>query len=82
MAGYAQERDEAIAETFAITRAIGALPEPNRFLELEMQLARALDREAQQLGPLTDLRGLNGRRGNTREGNWNEGNNASDASVP
>ena len=50
MAGYAQERAEAIAETFAITRAIGELPEPNRFLELEKQLARALDREAQQLG--------------------------------
>ncbi|HET9420638.1 MAG TPA: NAD(P)/FAD-dependent oxidoreductase [Nocardioides sp.] len=54
MAGYARERDEAIAETFAITRAIGELPEPSRFLELEMQLARALDREAQQLShPLT-----------------------------
>ena len=50
MAGYAHERAEAIAETFAITRAIGALPEPTRFLELEKQLARALDREAQQLG--------------------------------
>ncbi len=49
MAGYAQERDDAIAETFAITRALGALPEPTRFLELEMQLARVLDREAQQL---------------------------------
>jgi len=50
MAGYAQERDAAIAETFAITRELGALPEPTRFLDLEMQLARALDREAQQLG--------------------------------
>jgi flavin-dependent dehydrogenase len=50
MADYARERAEAIAETFAITRAIGELPEPTRFLELEKQLARALDREAQQLG--------------------------------
>jgi flavin-dependent dehydrogenase len=50
MAGYARERDAAIAETFAITRQLGALPEPTRFLDLEMQLARALDREAQQLG--------------------------------
>ena len=50
MAGYARDRAEAIEETFAITRAIGELPEPTRFLELEKQFARALDREAQQLG--------------------------------
>jgi flavin-dependent dehydrogenase len=54
MSGYARERDAAIAETFAITRELGTLPEPTRFLDLEMQLARALDQEAQRLwAPLT-----------------------------
>lgn len=54
MSKYARERDAAIAETFAITRELGSLPEPTRFLDLEMQLARALDREAQHLwAPLT-----------------------------
>jgi len=49
MARYEIERDAAIEETFALTRAIGAFPPPAEFRDLQIRLARALDVEAQAL---------------------------------
>ncbi|RYP85362.1 NAD(P)/FAD-dependent oxidoreductase [Nocardioides guangzhouensis] len=46
---YAAARDAALAETFDLTRALARFPHPARFVELQMQLARALDREATAL---------------------------------
>ena len=45
-AAYQAERDAATDEIFALTRAIGAFPDPETFLELQGRLATALDREA------------------------------------
>jgi 2-polyprenyl-6-methoxyphenol hydroxylase-like FAD-dependent oxidoreductase len=49
MATYGRERDAALAETFRITRALGAFPPAARFVELQAELGRALDVEAQAL---------------------------------
>jgi hypothetical protein len=49
MAGYERRRDDAIEETFALTRALGAFPPPEEFLDLQVRLSRALDAEAQAL---------------------------------
>lgn len=49
MARYEQERDTAIAETFALTRALGAFPPEAEFVALQTRLSRALDAEAQAL---------------------------------
>jgi 2-polyprenyl-6-methoxyphenol hydroxylase-like FAD-dependent oxidoreductase len=49
LTAYGDERDAAIAETFRITRALGAFPPAARFVELQAQLGRALDAEAQYL---------------------------------
>jgi len=49
MAGYESQRDAAIAEIFALTRALGAFPPPAEFLDLQARLSRALDTEAQAL---------------------------------
>ena len=46
---YERTRDEALAETFALTRELTRFPDPTRFVELQVELAEALDREAQQL---------------------------------
>ena len=46
---YQSERDAATDEIFALTRAIGAFPDTETFLELQGRLAKALDREAQAL---------------------------------
>ena len=46
---YAAARDAALAETFALTRELTRFPRPARFVELQMELARALDREASAL---------------------------------
>jgi 2-polyprenyl-6-methoxyphenol hydroxylase-like FAD-dependent oxidoreductase len=46
---YQAERDTATDEIFALTRAIGAFPDPETFQELQGRLARALDQEAQAL---------------------------------
>jgi flavin-dependent dehydrogenase len=54
---YRAERDAASDETFALTRAIGAFPDPDTFLELQGRLARALDREAQALASRPVLAG-------------------------
>jgi 2-polyprenyl-6-methoxyphenol hydroxylase-like FAD-dependent oxidoreductase len=49
MARYEGQRDAAIAETFALTRALGAFPPAAEFLQLQYRLSRALDAEAQAL---------------------------------
>ena len=43
------ERDRALAETFRLTRALGAFPPTDGFVELQGELGRALDTEAQEL---------------------------------
>lgn len=49
MAGYERQRDHALAPTFALTRALGAFPPADRFLDLQSRLSRALDAEATAL---------------------------------
>lgn len=49
MTAYERQRDEAIRDTFRITRALAAFPPPERFAELQTELSRALDLEARQL---------------------------------
>jgi 2-polyprenyl-6-methoxyphenol hydroxylase-like FAD-dependent oxidoreductase len=49
MTAYEQQRDDAIRDTFRITRALAAFPPPERFAELQSELSRALDAEARQL---------------------------------
>jgi flavin-dependent dehydrogenase len=49
MTGYQDGRDAAIRETFDLTRALTSFPSPDRFVELQMQLAEALEREAELL---------------------------------
>jgi hypothetical protein len=49
MAGFERRRNAALAETFALTRALGAFPPPAEFLGLQVRLSRALDAEAQAL---------------------------------
>jgi 2-polyprenyl-6-methoxyphenol hydroxylase-like FAD-dependent oxidoreductase len=49
LAAYRTQRDAALRETWALTRAIAAFPPPGRFLELQKQLSEALEREAEQL---------------------------------
>jgi hypothetical protein len=49
MNDYERERDDAIRNTFRITRALAAFPPPQRFAELQGELSRALDVEARQL---------------------------------
>jgi flavin-dependent dehydrogenase len=46
---YAAARDAALDDTYRLTRALTAFPEPARFIELQVELAEALDREAQTL---------------------------------
>lgn len=52
MAAYQAQRDAWTDEVFALTRALGALPDPETFLHLQGRLAKALDREAQALASL------------------------------
>jgi flavin-dependent dehydrogenase len=46
---YQRSRDRALEETFRITEALARFPEPTRFVELQMELGEALDREAADL---------------------------------
>jgi 2-polyprenyl-6-methoxyphenol hydroxylase-like FAD-dependent oxidoreductase len=57
LAGYRQARDAALRETFDLTRALAGFPPLPRFIELQMQFAEALDREARMLASLPDLPG-------------------------
>ena len=49
LAAYQEGRDHAIREVFDLTRQLGAMPPRARFVELQMQLSRALEAEAEQL---------------------------------
>jgi len=46
---YERVRNEALAETFALTEELTQFPDPVRFGELQVELSEALDREAQLL---------------------------------
>ncbi len=46
---YATRRDAALRETCDLTKALTSFPHPDRFVELQMQLAEALEREAELL---------------------------------
>ena len=46
MARYEQQRNAALAPTFALTRTLGAFPPAREFLEVQARLSRALDAEA------------------------------------
>ena len=52
LAGYAATRDQMLRPTLDITRALTAFPPPGEFLDLQTQLATALDHEAHQLAAL------------------------------
>jgi 2-polyprenyl-6-methoxyphenol hydroxylase-like FAD-dependent oxidoreductase len=49
LAGYQEQRDRALADTFAITEALCRFPAPTRFAELQIQLGEVLEREATEL---------------------------------
>jgi flavin-dependent dehydrogenase len=49
MAAYADRRAAALRETFDLTRALASFPPPDRFVELQIQLSEALEREADLL---------------------------------
>jgi 2-polyprenyl-6-methoxyphenol hydroxylase-like FAD-dependent oxidoreductase len=49
LAAYQLRRDLALRETFDLTRALSAFPRPERFVELQIQLSDALEREAVDL---------------------------------
>jgi 2-polyprenyl-6-methoxyphenol hydroxylase-like FAD-dependent oxidoreductase len=49
MRAYERQRDDAIRDTFRLTRALAAFPPTQRFAELQSELSRALDVEARQL---------------------------------
>lgn len=51
---YEQQRDAALAPTFALTREHAAFPAVERFVELQTELARILDDEAHALAVLPD----------------------------
>jgi len=42
----------ALRETFDLTRSLTAFPHPDRFVELQIQLGEALEREAEFLASL------------------------------
>ncbi len=49
LGGYEQHRDLALRETFEITRSLAAYPTIPTFIELQKQLAAAIDKEAAAL---------------------------------
>ena len=46
---YERGRDDALAATFRLTRELARFPHPSRFVELQIELSEALDREARML---------------------------------
>jgi flavin-dependent dehydrogenase len=52
LAEYQDRRDDALTEVFALTRELSRFPDTNRFVELQVELGEALDREAQLLASL------------------------------
>jgi 2-polyprenyl-6-methoxyphenol hydroxylase-like FAD-dependent oxidoreductase len=55
MSAYEQARDTELARTFALTSELAAFPPIERFVELQTELAHALDQEAADLAALPDL---------------------------
>jgi flavin-dependent dehydrogenase len=49
LAGYQQQRDQALRESFEITCNLAAYPPVPRFIELQKQLGAAIDQEAARL---------------------------------
>jgi flavin-dependent dehydrogenase len=49
LASYQHARDRALADTYRLTRELARFPAPNRFVELQIELAEALEREATEL---------------------------------
>jgi len=52
MSAYEARRDRSLQETWALTRELAAFPDPERFVELQIQLSDALEREAADLAAL------------------------------
>jgi flavin-dependent dehydrogenase len=52
LAEYQDRRDDALTEVFALTLALSRFPDTTRFVELQIELSEALDREAQLLASL------------------------------
>jgi flavin-dependent dehydrogenase len=50
--GFAAAREAGLRETFEITRALTAFPEPSRFAELQRRFSSALDKEAHMLASM------------------------------
>ena len=49
LGGYQAARDAALRDTFRLTRELTAFPAPSRFVELQIELSEALEREALML---------------------------------
>jgi len=49
LAGYQQQRDQALREIFELTCRLAAYPAVPTFIELQKQLSAAIDREAAAL---------------------------------
>ena len=58
LATYHARRDAALRETFDLTRALTAFPSPERFVELQIELSAALEREAEYLAALPAPAGM------------------------
>ena len=56
LAEFQARRDDALAEVFALTRELTRFPDTSRFVELQIELSEALDREAQLLASLPATR--------------------------
>jgi flavin-dependent dehydrogenase len=52
MTAYSQQSRTALQETFALTGALASFPHADRFVELQIQLSDALEREAEFLAAL------------------------------
>jgi hypothetical protein len=57
MAAYHSRRDAALREVFDLTRSLARFPHPDRFVELQIQLSEALEREADDLASLPAVAG-------------------------
>jgi 2-polyprenyl-6-methoxyphenol hydroxylase-like FAD-dependent oxidoreductase len=55
LASYQHQRDALLRETYDLTCALSEYPEPDRFTELQMRFARAIDREATFLASLPSV---------------------------
>jgi flavin-dependent dehydrogenase len=58
MASYQEIRDAMAREVFGLTCALTAFPPPDRFVELQIQLSEAFEREAGQLASFPGLEAI------------------------